>query len=308
MTTEMRLDGQVAIVTGAGSGMGRSHSLLLARRGARVVVNDLAQTLERAQAVCDEIRAFGGEAVPAGGTIGVDADARGIVQAALDAFGRVDILVNNAGTGGINSPVEDCPTEEVDEEWRIHVLGTMQMFRAVWPQMKAQAYGRILNTGSMAAVGWEGTQGWNGAYSTAKSAVFGLTRQMAGAGGPHGIKVNLLLPRGHTPMTFVGLANTEFLEWRRTRLNPDLVSAGILYLLHKDCPTSGEFFSSAGGRVARLLFASPLGYFNPQLTPEDIRDNWPAVFGDVDPAGDIRDMFDVTGERRDYKLLEELLK
>jgi NAD(P)-dependent dehydrogenase (short-subunit alcohol dehydrogenase family) len=307
MAHELRMDRQTAIVTGAGSGMGRAHCLLLGRRGASVVVNEMRGAIGKAELVCDEIRKSGGTAIAAEGTIGNDDDCVAIVRSAIEAFGRVDILVNNAGTSGIDTPVEDCPNKEVDDELRIHVAGSMQMFRAVWPHMKHQSYGRVLNTGSMACLGWEGPKGWNGAYSTAKAAVFGMTRQMAGAGAPFDIKVNVLLPRAHTPMTFVGLAETEFLEWRRTRLSADQVAAGILYLLHRDCPTSGQYFSSAGGRVARLMFASPVGYFNPRLTPEDVRDNWATVCGSVDSDGYISDMFEVTGERRDFKLLEQLL-
>jgi hypothetical protein len=117
----------------------------------------------------------------------------------------------------------------------------------------------------------------------------------------------MLMPRGHTPMTFVGLANTEFLKWRSTRLDPDLVAAGSLYLMHEDCPTSGEYFSSAGGRVARVLFVTPRGYYSRTLTPEDVRNNWQQVCGPADDEGFIHDMFEVTSADRDYEYLKEII-
>jgi NAD(P)-dependent dehydrogenase (short-subunit alcohol dehydrogenase family) len=307
MSAELRMDGRTALVTGAGTGIGRSHCLLLAKRGANVIVNEMRGALEKAQAVCDEIVSAGGVAVAAEGTVGIADDARDLIRAVLDRFGRIDILVNNAGTAGINTKVEDCPSPEVDDELRTHLYGTMQLCREAWPRMIEQNYGRILTTGSMAALGWQGQKGWNGAYSSAKAALFGLTRQLAGAGGPHNIKVNMLMPRGHTPMTFVGLANTEFLEWRSTRLDPDLVAAGSLYLMHEDCPTSGEYFSSAGGRVARVLFVTPRGYYSKTLTPEDVRNNWQQVYGPVDDQGFIHDMFEVTSADRDYEYLKEII-
>lgn len=315
---ELRFEGRTAIVTGAGSGIGRAHAVLLASRGAHVVVNDVGWTgyakervdgSSRAEAVAREIREAGGSAVSNTGDVTKEDDAHGMVQQALHEFGCLDILVNNAGVSErARTPVQQLPNEELDELFRVHVLGTLRMTRAAWPTMERASYGRILTTGSAAAVGhFQHEQGgYIGAYAAAKSALFALTRQLAGAGRVASVHVNMVMPWGSTPMSEETLRGTPFGQWVESNLGVDKVAAGVLWFLHDDCDVSGEFISAAGGRVARITFAQSRGYFNRDISPEDVRDHWDAVRGSVTDDDEIHDMIELTGQPREAQILFDL--
>jgi NAD(P)-dependent dehydrogenase (short-subunit alcohol dehydrogenase family) len=248
---EHRFDGRVAVVTGAGRGIGRAHARLLAERGASVVVNDLGgsmqgegEDVEPATAVVAEIIAAGGTAVRDTNDVAATEGAQALVATAVERFGRVDILVNNAG-----------------------VVGSFNTVRAAWPHMVEQSYGRIVMTTSTGMLGLPK----NVSYATAKGGVLGLARSLATEGVRHGIKVNLIAPAATTRMS--GDASGA------PQLSPDDVAAMVAFLAHEDCPVTGETYVAGAGRFARLFLASTVGYVHPEPAPtiEDVAGNWEAI-------------------------------
>ena len=236
----LRFDGRVAIVTGAGGGLGRLHALALAARGAKVLVNDFAPahgSASPADAVVQEIRAAGGEALANGASV-TDADAvQAMVQQALDAWGRVDILVNNAGI------LRDKTFAKMDlADFRlvldVHLMGAVHCTKAVWEVMRAQQYGRIVMTTSSS--GLYGNFGQSN-YGAAKMALVGLMQTLALEGAKHGIRVNCLAPTAHTRMT-EGLMPKMVLD----ALKPEAVTPGLLHLVSEDAPTRAILCAGAG--------------------------------------------------------------
>jgi NAD(P)-dependent dehydrogenase (short-subunit alcohol dehydrogenase family) len=273
----MRFDGRVAIVTGSGGGLGRSHALELARRGARVVVNDLGGSLDgsgasfsAAQRVVDEITALGGEAVANGDTVATAEGGRAIVQAAVDAFGRVDILVNNAGILRDKAfhKMEDSMIDAVVD---VHLKGALYVTQPAFALMRAQGYGRIISTTS--ASGLFGNFG-QANYGAAKAGLAGLTRVLALEGAGRGIKVNAIAPIASTRMT------EDLLGELASRVTPETVSPLVAYLAHQDCAVNGNVYSVAGGRVARIVVVETAGVVLPEITAEALRDR----ITEVDPV------------------------
>jgi NAD(P)-dependent dehydrogenase (short-subunit alcohol dehydrogenase family) len=275
--SDMRFDGRVAIVTGSGGGLGRSHALELARRGARVVVNDLGGSLDgsgasfsAAQRVVDEITALGGEAVANGDTVATAEGGRAIVQAAVDAFGRVDILVNNAGILRDKAfhKMEDSMIDAVVD---VHLKGALYVTQPAFALMRAQGYGRIISTTS--ASGLFGNFG-QANYGAAKAGLAGLTRVLALEGAGRGIKVNAIAPIASTRMT------EDLLGELASRVTPETVSPLVAYLAHQDCAVNGNVYSVAGGRVARIVVVETAGVVLPEITAEALRDR----ITEVDPV------------------------
>jgi len=266
----LRLDGRVAIVTGAGGGVGRAHALALAERGARVVVNDLGITLGGsepspavAQAVVDEILAAGGQATADAHSVAEPAAARAIVRTALDAYGRVDILVNNAGVLD-DQLLADVDDAYVDRVLSTHLLGAVTLCRAVWAPMSAQGHGRIVNTSSGAVFGSAGGT----VYQTAKAGLIGLTRSLALAGADLGIRANAIMPTAYTRMTAT-VPDETFRAFMERTFGPERVAAFALVLATDDVPVSGECFLVGGGRIARAFLGVTQGYISDDPTPED---------------------------------------
>ncbi|GAA0413021.1 SDR family oxidoreductase [Microbispora corallina] len=273
--SELRFDGKVAVVTGAGQGLGRSHALLLARRGAKVVVNDRGGALDGTGAsagpaadVAELIGKEGGEAVASTDDVATPEGAQALVAAALDAFGRIDIVVNNAGILRDKS-FGKMSVEEFDAVLAVHVRGSFLVSRAAFPHMKEQAYGRIVNTSSPA--GLFGNFG-QANYSTAKMGLVGFTKTLGIEGARANIKANAIAPVAWTRMT-EALLPAEF----ESRFTPERISPLVAYLAHESCPVSGEVFSVGAGRVARVFVAEGPGWRTDDLTVEAIRDNWDAV-------------------------------
>lgn len=275
----LRLDGRVAVVTGAGRGLGRSYALLLAARGASVVVNDIGTDLfgsdpsdDPAREVAAEIAAAGGVARADTTSVATTEGATAIVETAVREFGRLDIVVNNAGTTG-KSEFASLADERLAITLASHLLGSLAICRAAWPGMIRQEYGRIINTTS--AVGFFGMREAT-AYAAAKMAVYGVTRCLALEGEPHGIRVNAVAPIAETRMARGVYGPLG------PKLTPDLVAAVVAMLAHEDCPVSGRVLSAGGGRVAEIFVAASQGYFDAGLTPESVREHLAEV---LDPAG-----------------------
>jgi NAD(P)-dependent dehydrogenase (short-subunit alcohol dehydrogenase family) len=316
-SNQLRFDGQVALVTGAGGAIGRAYALMLANRGAKVVVMDYPAAPMGSQGsdaggretlVAAEIRKAGGEAIGVEGNVFSAEDASRVVKTTLDEYGRLDILVNNAGTTETRTMVYEEPGEFFDPQIDVHIKGPLTMSRAVWPYLLTQKYGRIITTGSASSFGWGDDLGrWKGGYAIAKGAVFTVTRQLAGAGAPHGIKVNMVLPWAWSRMVSEALAGTPLAIWQEKHLTAEKMVAGILLLLHPDCPVNGQAISSAGGRVSRVILAQPKGYFNREVTPEDVRDHWDQVQGKVSADNMVSDMMDLQGTRVEWAYLRSLL-
>ncbi len=270
----IRFDGQVAIVTGAGGGMGRAYAMLLAARGAKVVVNDYggdmfgrgagAQPL--AETVAAEISALGGEALASTTAVGSAAAGREIAAAALDAFGRIDILINNAGVSA-SGPFDAVSDERVENAYRINVIGPHHLIRAVWPAMRTQRYGRILNIASNAALG----MGATAPYAASKAGLLGLTFDAAQEGRAQGIQVNALMPTAYSRM-IEAVPDPDFVAWMREQLPAESVAAVAAYLVSAEVEVTGHVFSTGGGRVARIAWCEAQGVREAEISPERTAD------------------------------------
>jgi NAD(P)-dependent dehydrogenase (short-subunit alcohol dehydrogenase family) len=263
--SELSFEGRVALITGAGRGLGRAHALLLAERGATVIVNDLAAEGEdsAADAVVAEIVAGGGSALAVQCSV-ADADsAQGLVQESLAAYGRVDILINNAGIVRDRTIAKMTP-DLLDPVLDVHLKGAVHLCRAVWPAMRDQGYGRILNTSSN--VGILGAFGQSN-YGAAKMGLVGLAKVLAQEGKKYGITANVIAPVARTRMTEEVLGGSF-----AALLDPDLVSPVAAWLVHQDCETTGAIFSVGGGRVAQFFIGLTNGIYDANLSPETVRD------------------------------------
>ena len=272
--SDLRFDGRVAIITGAGGGLGRSHALELARRGARVLVNDLGGAVDgsgssqtAADRVVDEIIAFGGIAAANHDSVATSQGGLAIVQAAIDAFGRVDIVVNNAGILRDKAfhNMDDTMIQSVID---VHLKGAFYVSQPAYRLMREQGYGRIVNTSS--ASGLFGNFG-QANYGAAKAGLAGLTRVLAMEGASHGVKVNAIAPLAATRMT------QDILGDLAAKVSPDSVSPLVAYLTHEECAVNGHVYSVAGGRIARIFVAETDGVVLGENTAEEIRARLPLI-------------------------------
>ena len=264
----IRFEGRVAVVTGAGAGIGKHYALELARRGARVVVNDLGVqvdgtggSLSAAQAVADEITAAGGEAVANGDSVCDRAGAARIVEQAMDSFGSVDILINNAGILRDKSFLKmtlDDFVEVVD----VHLLGSVYATKAALPRMKEREYGRIVLTSSTS--GLFGNFGQSN-YGAAKMGVVGLMNCLKLEVGKHNIRVNTIVPAAATRMT-EGLLPPEALA----AMGPELVAPATLYLVSTDCPNGHVVFAVAGFFARIAVLQGSGAALGPTASVEDV--------------------------------------
>ncbi|HEX7136145.1 MAG TPA: SDR family oxidoreductase [Iamia sp.] len=272
---DLGYDGKVAIITGAGGGLGRSHALELASRGALIVVNDLGGSVDgqggshtAAQQVVDEIKAAGGEAVANYDSVATPEGGASIVKTALDEWGKVDIVINNAGILR-DAAFKNMDAEKLEPVLDVHVKGAFYVTQAAWASMRENNYGRIVNTSS--AAGIFGNFGQTN-YGAAKAGLVGFTRVLAVEGAKNNIKANAIAPVAKSRMT------EDLLGPLVDKLGPEFITPVVAWLAHEDCPVTGEVYSCGGGHVARVFTGVTQGWTDTEsLTVEDIRDHFDEI-------------------------------
>ena len=274
MSSTLSFDGQVAVVTGSGRGLGRAYAVELARRGAAVVVNDVSG--EHARAVAGEIEGAGGTALACEDSVATPEGAQAIVAAALERYGRLDALVNNAGFMR-NAYVEQLAIEDFDAVLDVHLRGSFLVTRAAWPALRRAGEGRVVMTcsaGGLFAMQAECN------YAAAKAGVYGLTKALSFEGREHGIRVNALLPMAGTRIEAaqpVPDYERHYPEDVRAALAPrrDVRSVApfVVYLASRACAVNGEAFSVGFGRFARVFVGETPGWIAPDesaVAPEQL--------------------------------------
>ncbi|MDR6265047.1 MULTISPECIES: SDR family NAD(P)-dependent oxidoreductase [Rhodobacterales] len=290
----IRFDGKVAIVTGAGIGLGRSHALGLAARGAKVVVNDLGVAADgqgrssaAAESVVAEIIAAGGEAFAHGADVSSESDVKDMVQQAMDKWGRIDILINNAGILR-DKTFSKMTLEDFKKVVDVHLIGTATVTHTVWPIMREQGYGRIVLTASSS--GLYGNFGQSN-YGAAKAAMMGLMNVLHMEGARDNIRVNTLAPTATTRMT-EELFTPEVGEL----LRPETITPGVLYLVSEDAP-SRIIMGAGGGSFAqtRVYETKGITLAGDDITPENVAAQWEQI---TDPEGQeiLTQAFEQTGK------------
>jgi NAD(P)-dependent dehydrogenase (short-subunit alcohol dehydrogenase family) len=289
MTNELRFDDQVAVITGAGGGLGKEYALLLASRGARVVVNDIGGSVTgdgsdttAAEAAAAEIRQLGGESVADSHSVTTPEGGQAIIDTALRAWRRVDIVINNAGIVR-DAPFENMTAERFEPVLDVHLRGAFHVTRPAWKVMREQGYGRILNTTS--AAGILGNAGMSN-YGSAKTGLIGFTRVLAAEGADHNIKVNAIAPIAYTRMLTHSIDTAEqpddpaaqavlddLVSQYLQKLDPGLVAPVAAFLTHRDCPVSGEIYTVGAGHVSRFFIGRTKGFYSPELSIEQVRDH-----------------------------------
>jgi NAD(P)-dependent dehydrogenase (short-subunit alcohol dehydrogenase family) len=285
----MRFDDQVAVITGAGGGLGKQYALLLASRGARVVVNDTGGSVtgaggdtDAAAATAEEIRQHGGQAVADTHSVSSPEGGQAIIDTALQTWGRVDIVINNAGIVR-DAPFEDLTAERLEPLLDVHLRGAFHVTRPAWKAMCEQRYGRILNTCS--AAGLLGAERMSN-YGAAKTGLVGLTRVLAAEGADRNIKVNAIAPIAYTRMLAHSVDGApqpddpgaqaildDLVAQYLQKLDPALVAPVAAFLTHRDCPVSGEIYTVGAGHVARFFIGRTKGFYSPELSIEQVRDH-----------------------------------
>jgi (3R)-3-hydroxyacyl-CoA dehydrogenase / 3a,7a,12a-trihydroxy-5b-cholest-24-enoyl-CoA hydratase / enoyl-CoA hydratase 2 len=292
---QIRFDGRVVLITGAGNGLGRAYAKAFAARGAKVLVNDLGGAARGegrdpsvAQEVVEEIRQAGGEAAANGDSV---ADGVRIVQSALDHFGRIDVIINNAGIlrdAAFHKMTED----DWDAIFGVHLRGAFQVTRAAWPHLRNQGYGRVVMTASGAGV--YGNFG-QANYSAAKLGLFGFAQSLAIEGRSRNVLVNTIAPVAASRLTATVLPPQVL-----AALKPELVAPLVLLLGSESCNATGQLFEVGGGCVARLRWerSQPIGFpVTEGFTPEQLATRWQNLesFENADHPATVADSFALIG-------------
>jgi NAD(P)-dependent dehydrogenase (short-subunit alcohol dehydrogenase family) len=307
--SNLRFDEQVAVITGAGGGLGKEYALLLASRGARIVVNDIGGSVtgdgsdsKAADAAAAEIRDLGGEAIADSHSVTTPDGGQAMIDAALDTLGRFDILINNAGIVS-DAPFEEMTAERLEPLLDVHLRGAFHVTRPAWKVMREQAYGRILNTCS--AAGILGSPGMSN-YGSAKTGLIGLTRVLAAEVGSEDIKINAIAPIAYTRMLAHSLEGAgqqddpaaqavldDLVGQYLKKLEPALVAPVAAFLTHRDCPVSGEIYTVGAGHVSRFFIGRTKGLYSPTLSIEQVRDQLDTIRDEADytvPGGTADEM------------------
>jgi NAD(P)-dependent dehydrogenase (short-subunit alcohol dehydrogenase family) len=271
---DLGFDGKVAIITGAGGGLGFEHAKLLASRGAQVVINDLGGSVSGeggdegpAHTAAKQIEDLGGVAVANTDSVATPEGGQAIVDTAMEAFGRVDIVINNAGILR-DKAFHNMTPDLLDPVIEVHLKGAFNVTRPAWASMRDQGYGRVVNTASSAGV--IGNFGQTN-YGAAKMGLVGFTRVLAQEGAKYDIKANAIAPIARTRMT------EDILGPMGEQLDPSLISPVVAWLAHEDCDVTGEVYSCGGGMVARFFIGLTTGIYDPELTLETVRDQWSEI-------------------------------
>ncbi|AZG45116.1 SDR family NAD(P)-dependent oxidoreductase [Gordonia insulae] len=264
---ELRFDNRVAVITGAGRGLGRTYALLLASRGARVVVNDPGSSISGedtdagpAADVVQEIRDAGGEAVACTESVATAEGGRAIIDAAIDAFGRIDVLVHNAGNNRYAS-LSEMSYADFDAVLDVHLRGAFHVVRAAFPLMCEAGYGRVVLTSSIGGI--YGNKNVAN-YGAAKAGIIGLSNVAALEGYDHGVRSNVIIPAAITRLA-EGLDTSAY-----PPMGPELTAPAVGWLAHESCSITGEMLVSIAGRVARAYIAETEGVYQPEWSVEDV--------------------------------------
>jgi NAD(P)-dependent dehydrogenase (short-subunit alcohol dehydrogenase family) len=278
---ELRYDDRVAVITGGGRGLGRAHALLLASRGAKLVINDpgVSMTGEAtdegpAEQLVREIREAGGEAVASLDSVASPEGGKAIIGAALDTWGRVDILIHSAGNV-LRGSLNELAYEDFSAVLDVHLRGAYHVVREAFPHMTRQKYGRIVLTSSVNGLYGKSD---NVTYSMCKAGFMGLSNTAAIEGQNIGIKSNLIVPAAVTRMS-AGIDTSQF-----PPMDPNLVAPMVGWLCHEDCSVSGEMYVAMAGRMARAYVAETPGLFQPEWSIEDVAGNIDAIRTSDDPV------------------------
>ncbi|HKQ84284.1 MAG TPA: SDR family NAD(P)-dependent oxidoreductase [Steroidobacteraceae bacterium] len=263
----LRFDGRVALITGAGRGLGRAHALMLASRGCQVIVNDLGvkstgapSTVDPAADVVQEIEAAGGVALAS--RHDVVTQPREMIEAAVDRFGRLDIVVNNAGVFN-DAPFGGASAQAWHASADVHFKGTVEVCRAAWPHLIKSGKGRIVNTTSSAMLGGPGVT----SYGAAKGAIYGFTTNLAADGRRVGINVNAIMPSAWTRMTAT-MNDQTVLDLLREQFQPDRVAAFVAWLVHPSTDVWMQCFRVSGHGASRVIVTTTASTMVPETTPE----------------------------------------
>ncbi|KAA9159800.1 SDR family NAD(P)-dependent oxidoreductase [Amycolatopsis acidicola] len=274
MTAGLRYDGRVAVVTGAGRGLGRAYARLLASRGAKVVVNDPGVSMDGngadagpASDVVREITADGGEAVACTESVATAEGGRGIVSSALDHYGRLDILVHNAGIVR-SAPLTEMTYEDFDAVLDVHLRGAFHVVRPAFPVLRDAGYGRVVLTSSIG--GLYGNQGVAN-YAAAKAGIVGLSNVVALEGAACGVRCNVIVPAALTRMA-AGIDTSAY-----PPMEPELAAPVVGWLAHESCTITGEMLVSIAGRVARMFLAETPGVYRPSWSVEQVAEDLGAI-------------------------------
>jgi NAD(P)-dependent dehydrogenase (short-subunit alcohol dehydrogenase family) len=277
---ELRFDDRVAVVTGGGRGLGRSYALLLATRGAKVVVNDLGGSMAGdgadatpADDVVDEITTAGGEAVASTDSVGTPEGGRAIVDTALERYGRIDILIHNAGNVR-RAPLKEMSYDDFEAVVDVHLRGAFHVVRPAFPVMCAAGYGRIVLTSSIG--GLYGNHSVAN-YAVAKAGVIGLSNVAAMEGAADGVKSNVIVPAAVTRMA-EGIDTSAY-----PPMGADLVAPAVGWLAHENCSITGEVLIALAGRVARAVVAETQGVYRRSWSMEDVESDIAAIRDTSDP-------------------------
>ena len=272
--SERRFDGRVAVITGAGRGLGREYALLLAAKGAKVIVNDNGSAMHGvgadaspAEAVVAAIKAAGGEALVCTESVATPEGGAAIIQSALDHFGRLDVLIHNAGNVRYGS-MREIPYEDFRAVLDVHLLGAFHVARPAFPIMFEAGYGRVVLTSSIG--GLYGNQNVVN-YGMAKAGMIGLNNVLAIEGAERNVKCNIIAPGAVTRMA-EGLDISQY-----PPMGPELVAPMVGWLAHESCSVTGEIYAAIGGRMARLMIAETPGVYRPGWSIDDVADEIAAI-------------------------------